>query len=54
MLIVFDWGGTRCDSAGRIASAMRAAADEPGLSLPAPAAVRQVALLPLPVGVASR
>lgn len=54
MLIVFDWGGARCDSAGRIAPAMRAAADEPGLPVPARATARDFAPPPPPVGVTSR
>lgn len=48
MLLIFDWDGTLCDSTGRIAAAMRQAADELDLAVPTEQAVREVIGLGLP------
>lgn len=47
-MIIFDWDGTLCDSVGRIVSAMQAAAEEVGISVPSTSAVRNVIGLGLP------
>ena len=41
-LVIFDWDGTLMDSVGHIVSAMQAAADELGLSVPPASAVRHI------------
>jgi phosphoglycolate phosphatase len=51
-LIVFDWDGTLMDSAARIVQCMRLAASDVGLSVPTPAAARDIIGLGLDDAVA--
>ncbi len=48
MIAIFDWDGTLCDSLDHIVEAMQAAADERGLAIPEPAAVRDIVGLAMP------
>ena len=51
MLIIFDWDGTLCDSAGEIVVAMQEAADLHRLPSPSEEAVRNIIGLSLPVAI---
>ncbi|TXS89065.1 HAD-IA family hydrolase [Parahaliea maris] len=52
MIVIFDWDGTLCDSVDGIVRAMRAAAEELAMALPAEQAVRDIVGLGLPQAVA--
>lgn len=52
MIVIFDWDGTLCDSVDGIVLAMRAAADELAMALPAEQAVRDIIGLGLPQALA--
>ncbi len=41
-MVIFDWDGTLCDSAGHIVRAMRGAAREVGVEVPTEDAVRDI------------
>lgn len=51
-MIIFDWDGTLCDSAGHIVRAMQEAASEAGLGVPEDEDVRNIIGLGLPQGIA--
>ncbi len=51
-MIIFDWDGTLCDSAGHIVHALQAAAVEVGVAAPTDAAARDIIGLGLPQALA--